>query len=82
MSHETARVILRQVLCIFIRGSHTCTEVTAYHYFYQVIFRLNIVQDTCFQNYCVQQIIINSILLCDLCMEFNGIKMTSNTKYV
>ena len=33
MSHATAtaRVILRQVLCIVIWESHTYTEVTAYH---------------------------------------------------
>ena len=26
--------------------------------------------------------IINNIFLCGLCMEFNAIKMTSNTKYM
>ena len=33
MSHATAtaRVILWQVLCIVILGSHTYTEMTAYH---------------------------------------------------
>ena len=42
----------------------------------------NIDEDTCFKNYYAQQIITNNILLCDLCMEFSAIKMTSNTKYV